>query len=608
MIQGLSRRWRLVEPERDDHDLARALGVEPLIGRLLARRGILDAHAAGRFLRPALTDLHDPGLLPGCTAAAKRIVDAVRADEPIVIYGDYDVDGVTATAILYHTLHACREDANVQRYIPHRIDEGYGINGNALDTMIERGAKLIVSVDCGITAIEPARLARQRGADLIVTDHHAPGPTLPDAYAIVHPSLGPDDAPGQAVTNDPRQMADDRYPFPDLCGAGLAYKLAWQITRQWSGTQRVPDVFRKLLVDLLPLAALGTVADVVPLVGENRAIVIHGLGRIKHTPFAGLNALLDASNLRDEKVDAFHIGFVLGPKLNACGRMGHAIRACKLLTDADPDQAVQIARFLNRENDARKQVERDIFAQARQMVRQRGDHKDDVRAIVLASPDWHPGVVGVVCSRLVEAFGRPTILLNTADRIAQGSGRSIAALDLHEALGACAEHLTTFGGHAMAAGLKIETDRIDAFRQALVEYANDRLEPADLVPSLDLDAALRIEDLTRGIVEQIDMMAPFGRGNVQPTFLLQNVKIADPPRTVGRQSAHLVIRVQQADRFLRAIAWRRGPLAEKLHTGQTLDLAVRPKLNHWNGRTTVEAEIVDLAIEPGHETAEEMPA
>lgn len=589
MIQGLSKRWRVAAPVAEAEALATALHVDPLIGQLLARRGVRDAQVAGRFLRPTLGDLHDPALLPNCGAAAKRIVDAVRGDEPIVLFGDYDVDGITAVAILFHTLKRCRADADVQRYIPHRIDEGYGISPQAIADLADHGAKLIVSVDCGITAVEPARIARQRDVDLIITDHHERGDELPEAYAIVHPGLG-------EVASGKWQVGSGEYPFRELCGAGVAYKLAWQIARCWCGTERVPEVFRQLLIDLLPLAALGTVADVVPLIDENRTIVTHGLGRVKHTPYEGLNALIDASGLRDEKIDAFHVGFVLGPKLNACGRMGHAIDACRLLTDATGDEAARIAKFLHGENEKRRRTERDIFTQARAMVRERGDHQDDRRAIVLADPGWHPGVIGIVCSRLVEAFGRPTILLNTAGEPAQGSGRSIDRYNLHEALTACAEHLETFGGHAMAAGLKLKADNIDAFREAFVAHANQHLTPTDLVGALELDAAVRIEQLTRGIVEQIDALGPFGRGNDQPTLLVEGGKLADAPRTVGRESSHLVLSVQQGENYLRGIAWRRGPLADKLHTGQPIDLAIRPKLNRWNGRVSVEAEIVDLAL------------
>ena len=393
--------------------LAESLRLHPLVGGLLWQRGVCSAAAAERFMTPRLTDLYDPVGLPGCERAAERIVQALRNDEPVVIYGDYDVDGVTATSILYHTLKTAKPDANVTRYIPHRIDEGYGLNADALQQLIEGGAKLIVTVDCGIAATQTAPLAADASVDLIITDHHAFGDALPVAHTLVHPRLH---------ERDP--SIETPYPFGDLCGAGVAYKLAWQVARTWCGSERVTDVYRELLVDLLALAALGTVADVVSLTDENRIIVKYGLGRVKHTGISGLNALIDSSNLREEKVDAYHVGFILAPRLNACGRMGHAISACKLLTTATGDEAREIADFLNQENDKRRATERSIVEQAVERVKACGYDTADHRAIVLADPAWHAGVIGIVCSRLVDRFGRPTIILNTANGLASGSGRS----------------------------------------------------------------------------------------------------------------------------------------------------------------------------------------
>lgn len=582
-IQGLRARWRMREP-RDEaaaESLAGALRVHPVFARLLVERGVSDRDGADRFFEPRLTALHDPAKLPGCAAAAERIATALRQGEQIVIYGDYDVDGVCATAILYHMLKAAAPEADVRRYIPHRIDEGYGINREALGKIIDGGAKLIVSVDCGITACEPAELARRRCVDLIITDHHECAGDLPEAFALVHPRIGGDDA--------------EPYPFGELCGAGVAYKLAWQVARTLCGSERVSDVLKRQLLDLLSLAALATVADVVPLVDENRAIVRFGLGQIKRTPYAGLNALIDASRLRDEKVDAYHAGFVLGPKLNACGRMGHAIEACKLLTTATGDEARRIAAFLENENQRRRTTEREIFEQAAEQVTARGYDRDEVRAIVLADPQWHPGVIGIVCSRLVERFCRPVVLLNTANGIAQGSARSIEGYALHEALAACAEHLTTHGGHAMAAGMKLATDKVDAFREALVAHAGEHISVEQLAPTLTLDGELPLDELTQNLCEQVERIAPFGRGNAEPLLLLRDVAIAQNPQTVGRNGDHLVVTVKQAGRHLRCIAWRRGELVGELRTGQTLHLAIRPKLNRWNNRVNVEAVIEDLA-------------
>ena len=587
MIGGIRKRWELAEPRTEAPVLADALRVHPIVGQALALRGVLEPGQAERFFNPVLTNLHDPTRLPHCAEAAARIVLALRENERIVIYGDYDVDGVTATAILYHTMMACHPGADVKRYIPHRIDEGYGLNSESVRKLIDGGAHLIVSVDCGITAIEPAAAARDHSVDLIVTDHHemAADRALPDCHTIVHPRLHEADDSIEAA-----------YPFGELCGAGVAYKLAWQICRTWCGSELVADRFKRLLVDLLSLAALGTVADVVPLVDENRTIVRFGLGQIKRTPYEGLNALIDASRLREETIDAYHVGFVLGPKLNACGRMGHAISACKLLTTATGQEAAEIAAFLNSENESRRATERQIAKEAAEMVRAAKYDADECRAIVLADPGWHPGVIGIVCSRLVEQFGRPVILLNTANGLAQGSGRSIEGFDLHAALSACAGHLTTWGGHAMAAGLKIDTPRIDAFREALVAYAAEHITVEQLTPTLALDAELAPGDLSVGLIDQLDRLAPFGRGNAQPTLLMRDVTIAQPPKAVGAEGRHMVLSVRHGEALARGIAWRAGDWVGRLAVGQRLDLAVQPKINEWQGRRSAEIVIEDWHV------------
>ena len=325
--------------------------------RLLAARGFADAEAARRFCEPKLTDLHDPGTLPDIDVAAGRLVDAVRAGQKIVIYGDYDVDGITATAILFHTIRAVAPDARVESYVPHRLEEGYGINADALRQIGADGADLVVSVDCGITAVEPADAARSIGLDLIITDHHnlPEDGRLPEALAVVHPRR-----PGSA------------YPFGDLCGAGVAFKLAWRFATTWCGSERVSSSLQRTLLDMLPLAAMGAIADVVPLVGENRIMASWGLRTIRDSPLAGLRALLEASDLADAKIDTEKVGFILGPKLNACGRMGHAAEAVRLLTDAPDDEAQEIAVRLATLNRERQRTERTILEQACELATDRG--------------------------------------------------------------------------------------------------------------------------------------------------------------------------------------------------------------------------------------------
>ncbi len=442
---GMRKRWRArtTSPEAPNHHepseaestdpamLARQLGVHPLLGQLLINRGITDPDAGRAFLQPRLTDLHDPALMPGCTRAAQRLAKAVEAGQRIVIYGDYDVDGVTAAATLWHTLRMA--GADVHTYIPHRIDEGYGLNIEAI-TGIARGElpvphgecddvtndandgaseidrdtpPLIVSVDCGIAAPSP-RPPRTLGVDLIITDHHQFDPDhLPEAHTLVHPRLP--------------HSSGETYPCPHLCGAGVAFKLAWEFTKTFCGSERVSNEFRDLLMDLLSLVALGTVADVVPLVDENRILTVYGLGRAKQTRFEGLNAMIDAARLRDEKIDAYHVGFVLGPRLNACGRMGHARRAVHLLTEAEGEEARELAEFLTEENDRRRATERAIFTEAEQMVREHEYDAEHTRAIVVGKENWHPGVIGIVASRLADRFVRPVVMLNYDNGSAHGS-------------------------------------------------------------------------------------------------------------------------------------------------------------------------------------------
>ena len=584
MIRGHFKRWRVAPAvsAAEAAALCRDLNVSEMVAQLLWRRDIQERTIGRRFFEPALTDLHDPAMLPGAVQAAERLCRAVRDRESIVIYGDYDVDGVTATAILYHMIRTADPAAKVRCYVPHRLEEGYGLNREAIAKLCDEGAQLIISVDCGISAVDPARVAAERGVDLIITDHHEMGEQLPQAHTLVHPRLP--GAPGGS------------YPFADLCGAGVAYKVAWQFARTFCGSERVSDAFRTMLVDLLSFAALGTIADVVPLVDENRTITTFGLRRIKHTPFVGLNALIDASRLRGENIDSYHVGFVLGPRLNACGRMGHAKEAVKLLTDAAPEEAREIAAMLNDENDARRATEREIFEQAKGMAASCGYTGDDCRAIVLGHESWHAGVVGIVCSRMVEAFGRPTILLSTANGHAHGSGRSIDGFNLHEALTACSEHLEKFGGHAMAAGMTLATQNIDAFRGQLITYAADHLTPDDLVPLLDVDTEVALDALSPAVVEQVQRLKPFGRCNPSPVIMVRSAQLRQPG-TMGSEARHLSMLLQQGQRQVRCVGWNMGHLRDRLAAGMQIDVAGEPVINSFNGRTSVEIVVKDLRFE-----------
>ncbi|MBL0921912.1 MAG: single-stranded-DNA-specific exonuclease RecJ [Phycisphaerales bacterium] len=556
-----------------------------LAARVLAARGLGDGETGARFLEPKLADLHNPSLLPGVDQAAQRILDALNARERIAIYGDYDVDGVCAAAILHHVILHIRPDADVVAYVPHRIDEGYGLNAEALRKLAHDGARLIVSVDCGVTAREPALAARDAGADLIITDHHnlpSDHALLPHAYAIVHPRL-----PGSA------------YPFGELCGAGVAFKLAWRLATLAHGSERVAEPTRRLLLDLLALAALGTIADIVPLLDENRVIARFGLGRLRSTDLIGLNALIEAADLAGSNIDAEQVGFVLGPRLNACGRMGHARDAVEMFTTATRGRALQIARELNRLNDQRRASERAIAAQAVEMAEAAGMTADDRRAIVLACEGWSPGVIGIVCSRLVERYHRPTLLLQRDNGLCQGSGRSIDGFCLHDALESCADLLDRFGGHDMAAGLAVSADRFDAFAERFIALANERLSPDHLTPSLRIDCDASLEELTPDAVRQLERLGPFGRSNPAPSVRLTGVRLAGPPEPLGAHGKHLALRIGAGTRVMRVVAWNWGQRRAQLHAGDEVELVVEPKISTWNARRgglpAVEPTLKDLA-------------
>lgn len=598
-IQGLTRRWLMRGSGGGSGGSERL----PLVQRVLAARGLTDPVECERFQAPRLSDLHDPGLLPGVDRAVARLIEAIRGRQIIVIYGDYDVDGITATAILYHVIKTVAPDADVRTYVPHRLEEGYGLNAEALRQLRGQGAALVISVDCGISAIEPARAARECGLDLIITDHHAlphgvvgdsshlpgagAGAGLPEALALVHPCL-----PGST------------YPCGDLCGAGVAFKLAWRFATTWCNSPRVSAELQKTLVNMLPLAALGTIADVAPLLGENRILARFGLRLMAQSPLIGLRALIEHSGLVGAKIDSEKVGFILAPRLNACGRMGHAAEAVHLLTSADAEEAKQIAARLSEANQLRQATERRIAEEAARMAEDRGMTRDDRRIIVLADPAWHPGVVGIVCSRLVERFGRPAILLQRNGELCKGSARSIEGYSIHAALQAAREHLVTFGGHDMAAGMTLRADSLDAFVEAMSAHAAANISAEQLVPAIRIDCDAAADELDVEVVKQLEALAPFGRGNPVPRLRLTGLTMHEAPKQMGAYGKHLSMSLRHdgaADgssprRWLRGVWWSQGALAGDLAAGMLIDAVVQPRVNEWNGRINVEVEIQDVRV------------
>jgi single-stranded-DNA-specific exonuclease len=574
----MPKRWRI-----RSHDpahiarLEREANVSAVVAQLLIGRGICDPDAVRVFLDPKLNGLREPDELPGLPAAADLLWATISAGRPIVVYGDYDADGMTATAIMLECLKLLGAKASF--YVPNRIDEGYGLNSEALKTLAERGAATVITVDCGITSVEEARVARELGLELIVTDHHEMAATLPEAAAIVHPRL-----PGH------------QYPFTGLSGAGVAFKLAWALCQRASQSKRVGDAMRSFLLQAVGLAALGTVADVVPLVDENRILVHHGLQSLKHRPTAGLAALMKLTKL-DQKPSLCceDIGFTLAPRLNAAGRLGQAQLGVELLTTSVPERANALAEYLHELNSSRDSLERSIYLAANKLVQEQFDPTNEA-ALVLGQRGWHPGIVGIVAGRLAEKYHRPVVMIAQDElgaKLGIGSVRGVPGFKIHEALAACTHLLVSHGGHAAAGGLKIEDGNVAAFREEFCEFAARQICEADRVAELWIDGETILASLTISAVEQIERLAPFGQGNHRPLLCASGVHLAEPPKRIGN-GRHLSLRLDQHGARLRGVAFGGGDWAGELSTAQgPLSFAFRPVINNFNGRRSVELHISD---------------
>jgi single-stranded-DNA-specific exonuclease len=580
IMQGSSR-WTVAAQHPSATELAAKLKVSSLLAQALLNRGVSEPDQCQAFLQPNLKSLHEPAALPGIGLAADRIARAVRDKHRIIVYGDYDVDGITAAAILWHAIKLL--GGEVGYYVPHRVDEGYGLSAQAVGQIIDEGAKLIVTVDCGVTAVEAAQVAADRGVDLIITDHHQwREGQLPRCHAIVHPRLPVEGMPP--------------YPNPHLCGAGVAFKVAWQTALVFSGGAKVTAEFREFLIEAMALAALGTIADVVPLIGENRILAHFGLTGLRASKLVGIKALIASAALTGQSLDSYHVGFCLAPRLNACGRMGHAALAVKMLTEATEAEAAEIAEYLEKQNRARQALERTMLAQALEQLETNGFSPDRDRAVVLGSDSWHAGVIGIVAARLVDRLCRPTVLVALSNGHGQGSARSIPGFHLANALSACGTHLIAHGGHEMAAGLKIQRENLDAFRTAFNDYARQNVTPAMMVPEIKLDAQALLNQMNQGLVSDLRRLGPFGHGNRKPLLCFRDVQVAAPPRLVGKNSEHLQLMIRQGEARLKCIAFRQAALADRLKTGTVIELAAEPTINEFHGNRTVELDVKDLRL------------
>lgn len=565
----LARRWTL--PVAPDPAIVEQLCVglrlpEPFC-RLLAQRNLQTVEGAKSFLRPHAGQIHHPGALAGMASAVARLRRAREGGETVLVHGDYDVDGICSTALLVRVLRAM--GFRVEPFVPHRLTDGYDLSEAGIREAVRIGASLILTGDCGIVAHAAVERAGALGIDVIVTDHHTPSATLPPAIAVVNPN-----------------RADCDYPDKGLAGVGVAYKLACALAEEL-------DYPVERLSCYLDLVAVATVADLAPLTTENRVLVRWGLRLLPDTPNPGLRALLESTGLAGKgEISAGQVGFILAPRINAVGRMGAAARGVDLLLTDDPREAAEIAARLEEENRRRREVEASTLGEAMRMIEAEYDPDRD-RGVVLASADWHPGVIGIVASRVVERIHRPTVLISLAGGEGKGSGRSIPGFHLYDAMRDCSEHLLRFGGHRAAAGCAILAERVDAFRSAFNRRAAAVLTDDQLVPEVRVDLEIALADANESLHALLKHAAPFGMMNPTPVFLARGLQLRDAPRVVG--GTHLKFTVGAGSDSLDAIGFGMADRLQEVtdaHAG--IDLAFKLESNEWNGRTRMQARIVDL--------------
>jgi len=554
--------------------MSAALDVPPVIARLLCQRGLTDPEAARQFLNPDLSQLHDPFLLADMRPAVDRIRGAIARRERIVIHGDYDVDGITATVILRRAIE--RLGGDVHHFVPDRLKDGYGLQPSTVERLHAAGAQVVISVDCGIRATEAAERARALGVDLIITDHHEPESTLPPALAVINP-----------------KRLDCAYPDKNLAGVGVALKLV-------QGLLADSGASLDALPHFLKVAAIGTLADVVPLVGENRVIARYGLASLSSGPHAaGIEALLGESGLLNRELDSFHVGFVLAPRLNAAGRMSSPDLALDLLLMRGRDEPTRVrardlARQLSEENVKRQAQEAAIVSEARRLV----DGDPDIggqNMLIVAGEDWHRGVIGIVASKLVDAYHKPALVLSVENGVAHGSARSISGFNLLGALEECADVFLRFGGHKAAAGVTLESARLPELRRRLTSCANARLSPADLVPRLRIDAALGLREISGEVIEGLGRLGPFGASNHKPVFRASPVDLMEAPRKL--KDRHLSLLFRQNGRAFRGIAWRAADREEFLAANRYgLELAYSLDQSEYRGEKVTELTVADVRV------------
>jgi len=560
-------RWSLLNPNQNTvSSVKKAFRTSEVIAKVLANRNILNPNLARPFFTPNLDMLHNPYLMQDMDKAVERVLKNIKSGKPIMVFGDYDVDGTTGAAALYLAFQ--KFGADVTYYIPDREKEGYGLSYHGIEVAKDIGIDLIITCDCGINAFVQVDFANEQNIDLIITDHHTTDTELPKAHAILNP-----------------KREDCEYPFKGLCGGGVAFKLITAIGNKLN----IPLTDYE---EIIPLITLGIAADVVPIKDENRVLVHHGLNILKNLEKPGLKTLLELAGLKGH-ISVGQLVFSIAPRINAAGRLGDANRAVELLVTDDQDKARLLVKELDNENKRRQMIQQAVVDEALLKVNAEADLKNE-NALVLANAGWHPGVVGIVASKIKEEFNRPTIIIALENGSGKGSARSVAGFDLYEALTACKTHLDGYGGHPMAAGLTLSNQKLEDFKKAFIDFANERLTKENLQATLTLDSEMALQDITPRFMEFLDKLSPYGPGNMRPKFAIRNVEIAGVPKVIGKTGEHIRFKIKQGLKSYPAVGFGLSNKYEMLITGQPVDIACVVETNEWQGNTSIQMNVRDI--------------
>ncbi|MCP4932391.1 MAG: single-stranded-DNA-specific exonuclease RecJ [Candidatus Marinimicrobia bacterium] len=563
-------RWKIKQPSQDQvTSLKKEFNTSEIIAKVLANRGIESLKSSHNFFNPSNDQLHDPFIMKNMDIAVDRISKNIQNQKPILIFGDYDVDGTTGASLLYLGLKD--HNAIVEYYIPHREKEGYGLSTGGIDYAQSIGADLLITCDCGINAFKPVDDAADQGIDVIITDHHIPDKKLPNAYAVLNP-----------------KQKGCEYPFKGLCGCGVAFKLISALSEQ-------SEIEQNLGLNYLDLVALATSADMVPILDENRVLVHCGLDQLEESNSPGIHQLLVQTGLVGESLNVGKLVFGLAPKINAAGRMGDANRTVELLTTSDKNRAEELASILVRENKRRQLIQEDIVNDAIRQVYAQVDLENS-KVVIVGSKGWHPGVIGIVASRIKDEFSRPAIVIAfDEDGIGKGSARSIPKLDLYDALAYASKFLEGFGGHPMAAGLTVLEDRFENFKSLFLRNVNKILSDDDLIPVISIDGEMELKDINPRFMRFLEKLGPFGPGNMRPKFMSRNLQVSGQPRLMGK-GEHIRFIVSQNGRNYPAVGFKLSSHYEDLIRGVPIDLAYVVEVNEWQGQSNIQLNVRDIHL------------